>query len=224
MLIDDELPIDWMHARETRMLVAGPVGSIEVVVNGVEKPRALALISHPHPLHGGDLDNKVVFTLARACRDVGVIAVRFNFRGVGRSGGIHDGGVGELLDAQALLVKIQSGLPDLPVLLAGFSFGAAIALQLAASVNCAGVILVAPPVPRYGLGSLCLCTAPMALLQCEDDEVVDSVIVGEWFEKIICQEKLLQCWPIGGHFFHGMLPELKGAVEDFLSRLLIGFA
>ena len=221
MIISDDPPKDWQHARETRILLRGQAGAIELLVNGVESPRALALICHPHPLHGGSMENKVVFTLARACRDSNIIAVRFNFRGVGSSEGVHDDGMGELDDANAILKKLHSALPDLPVILAGFSFGAAIAAQLAQTVPCAGLVLSAPPVPRYGLDNIASVNAPILLLQCNDDEVTDSAVVYRWFEKLSAPEKTLQCWSQGGHFFHGMLPELKTAVEKFLSGLLV---
>ena len=218
MIFSDELPGNWQNASETRMLLYGAVGAIELLINGVEKPHALALICHPHPLHGGSMDNKVVFTLARACRDSNMIAVRFNFRGVGYSEGIHDDGIGELGDACVILAKL---LTDLPVILAGFSFGAAIATQLAQTVHCAGLLLSAPPVPRYGLDSIATVNVPVLLLQCDDDEVTDSLEVYYWFERLSAPKKTLRRWPQGGHFFHGMLAELKIEVEEFLSNLLV---
>lgn len=219
MIISDDLPENWQHARETRLLLRGQAGAVELLVNGVEKPRALALICHPHPLHGGSMDNKVVFTLARACRDSNIIAVRFNFRGVGCSEGVHDDGIGELEDAKLVLKKLHAALPDFPVILAGFSFGAAIAARLAQTVQCSGLLLSAPPVPRYGLDKIVAVNAPILLLQCDDDEVTDSTAVYHRFEKLSAPEKTLQRWPKGGHFFHGMLPELKKTVEKFLSSL-----
>jgi uncharacterized protein len=221
MVISGNFPKDWAYARETRAFIPGGAGAIELRVNGVEKPRALALICHPHPLHGGSLDNKVVFTLARACRDSGAVAVRFNFRGVGGSEGVHDNGVGELGDAEILLSHIRRTLPGLPVILAGFSFGAAVSAQLAQATDCSCLLLSAPPVPRYGLDRISTVNAPVLLLQCDDDEVIDSSAVYCWFEKLAAPKKTLQHWQQGGHFFHGMLPELKTAAEKFLSAVLV---
>lgn len=221
MVVSGNLPIDWLHARETRLFLPGGAGVIEILVTGVEKPRAVALICHPHPLHGGTLDNKVVFTMARACRDSSVVAVRFNFRGVGRSEGEYDNGVGELEDASNLLSHIRSALPEVPVVLAGFSFGAAVVTQLAQTTNCSCVLLSAPPVPRYGLGDISAINAPVLLLQCDDDEVVESASVYRWFEGLSAPQKTLRRWQHGGHFFHGMLPELKEASEKFLSAVAI---
>lgn len=219
MVVSGELPTDWLHARETRVFLPGVAGAIELLVNGVENPGALALICHPHPLHGGSLDNKVVFTLARACRDVGIVAVRFNFRGVGHSEGEHDNGVGELEDAEMLLSYMRMARPDLPVVLAGFSFGAALAAQLAQKNGCSCLLLCAPPVPRYGLDKITTVNEPALLLQCDDDEVTDSAAVYRWFETLSAPQKTLQRWQQGGHFFHGMLPGLKVAAENFLSAV-----
>lgn len=221
MVVLGSPPIDWPYARETRVFLSGGAGAIEVLINGVEKPRAVALICHPHPLHGGTLDNKVVFTMARACRDSGVVAVRFNFRGAGCSEGVHDNGVGELEDASNLLSQIRSTLPGLPVVLAGFSFGAGVVAQLAQATNCSCVLLSAPPVPRYGLDDIKAISASLLLLQCDDDEVVDSTSVYRWFERLSAPQKTLRRWQQGGHFFHGMLPELKEAAEKFLSAAAI---
>jgi alpha/beta superfamily hydrolase len=221
MICSNSFPIDWVHARETRFLLSGKAGAIELLVNGVQRPRALSLICHPHPLHGGSLDNKVVFTLARACRDSELVAVRFNFRGVGDSAGIYGNGIGELDDAKWLLGRIHSELPDLPIILAGFSFGAAIAAQLAQEIPCAGLLLSAPPVPHYGMDHVEAVTAPIILLQCDDDDVTESAITYRWFEQLSAPKKTLHTWPTGGHFFHGMLPELKYVAEKFLSDLLV---
>lgn len=221
MIVQDILPRDWLHARETRCLINGHVGAIELCINGVERPRALALICHPHPLHGGSLENKVVFTLARACRDNNIIAVRFNFRGVGRSEGAYDDGVGELADALAICKCLSAEMPQLPVILAGFSFGAAIVARLAQVVPCMGLLLSAPPVPRYGLDDVVAVKAPVLLMQCDDDDVIDSGMVYHWFDRLSAPQKTLQGWPDGGHFFHGMLAELKMVTEKFLLTLSV---
>lgn len=219
MIVSDSFPIDWAHGRETRLLLRGQGNVIELLINGVSNPRAMALICHPHPLHGGSLDNKVAFTLARACRDSDIVAVRFNFRGVGLSGGIYNDGVGELEDARWLFARLQMELPNLPVVLAGFSFGAAIVAQLAEMTSCAGLLLSAPPVSRYGLGQATTIVAPVLLLQCDDDEVIESARVYDWFDQLLVPKKILLRWKQGGHFFHGMLPELKSSAEKFLLDL-----
>lgn len=219
MNVSDSFPTDWMHERETRLLLRRQGVGIELLINGVSNPRAMALICHPHPLYGGSLDNKVVFTLARACRDSDIVTVRFNFRGVGLSGGVYNDGIGELEDARWLLGRLQMELPDLPIILAGFSFGAAIVAQLSEMISCAGLLLSAPPVSRYGLDSNTRIIAPVLLLQCDDDEVIESTQVYHWFDQLSGSKKTLQRWQQGGHFFHGMLPELKSVSEKFMSDL-----
>src|SRR4029077_6808194 len=107
-----------------RHVIDGPAGPLEVVVNAPETPRAIALIAHPHPVQGGTLDNKVVQTLAKTFFALGYAAVRFNFRGVGASAGSFDDGIGETDDALAALAHARQRFgADLPVVLAGFSFG-----------------------------------------------------------------------------------------------------
>lgn len=209
------------YSRESRLLLDGLAGSIEVLITGIQHPCALALLCHPHPLHGGNMDNKVVFTMARACRDRNVLAVRFNFRGVGSSEGVHDGGRGELDDAAWLLQRLEADLPAIPLILGGFSFGAAIAVRLAQHVQCAGLLLAAPPVPRYGLDAIDNVHAPVLLLQGDNDEIVDSDEVYTWFGRLSAPQKKLKRWVNGGHFFHGLLPEVKIEVENFLSGLAI---
>lgn len=218
---DGALPAGWQTARETRWLMSGPAGVVEVLINGVDNARGIALLCHPHPLYGGSLDNKVVVTLARACRAAGLLAVRFNFRGVGASAGQYDDGAGELADARSLLQQLQAALPDQPLVLGGFSFGAAVVARLAQDTPCAAVLLVAPPVPRYALETVSRLPAPVWLVQADDDEVVDSAQVYAWFRRLAAPRKTLQREPVAGHFFHGRLAPLKSALDDFLAALAL---
>lgn len=211
--------IDWLTTPESRFLMDGVAGAIEVLVNGVQEPRAVALLCHPHPQHGGTMENKVVFTLTRACRDSGVVAVRFNFRGVGRSAGLHDDGLGELDDAISVLGCLRTQWQHLPVVLGGFSFGAAIAAGVAQRVSCVGIMLAAPPVPRYGLATISRIDVPVLLLQGLEDQVVESAAVLRWFDGLKAPRKVVRCWQHGNHFFDGRLPELKMAVSEFLEQL-----
>lgn len=125
--------------RTERILLDGPVGKIEVFVETRDAPTGIALIAHPHPLYGGTADNKVVTTLARTFRELGCVALRPNFRGVGGSEGVHDHGVGE---AEDLLVvhswARQRFGSELPVYLAGFSFGAHVVTKVAKRLAAAG--------------------------------------------------------------------------------------
>ena len=113
-----------MRAPEEKIHVAGPVGNIEVIMERPDAPRGIALIAHPHPIGGGANTNKVAYTLARTFVSLGYAAFRPNFRGVGATEGVHDEGNGETDDLLAVLHDARLRCGDIPVALAGFSFGA----------------------------------------------------------------------------------------------------
>ena len=115
-------------------------------------PRGIALVAHPHPLQGGTLDNKVAQTLAKTFFALGYVATRFNFRGVGQSEGAFDDGVGETADALAALAHARARFGDLPVVLAGFSFGTFVQTRVAETVSAERLVLVGPAVRRFALG------------------------------------------------------------------------
>lgn len=145
-----------MSARAALTLVEGAAGPIEVALAVPEAPRAIAVIAHPHPLYGGTMDNKVVTTLARAFIESGAATLRFNFRGVGRSAGVHDEGRGETDDMVRVVEHARGALGALPLLLAGFSFGGAVAVRAAARVDFARLVLLAPGFRRitgHGMGA-----------------------------------------------------------------------
>ncbi len=215
---EEKMAAAWLQ-RESRFCIDAASGQLEILVNGVNDARGMALVCHPHPLHGGSMDNKVVFTLARALRDSGFTVVRFNCRGVGNSEGVHDQGRGELEDAQLVLRMMREQAGYMPLVLAGFSFGAALAAQLAQTEECKALILAAPPVPRYGMDAIVAVAVPVLLLQGEDDEIIDSTEVFRWYETLAAQRKTLWRRQQAGHFFHGLLPEIKLAVTDFLATL-----
>ena len=192
-----------MRAGTRRETVAGPAGRIECAVDEpAGSPRGLALIAHPHPLFGGTLDNKVVQTLARAFVELGYTAWRPNFRGVGASEGRHDEGRGEVEDLAAVLAHAGTGRP----VLAGFSFGAAMAAKLGARLACERMVLVGvavtnqqvPPVPA---GTL--------VIHGEVDETIPLAAVLDWARP---QELPVLVLPGADHFFHRKLPALKLAV------------
>jgi hypothetical protein len=139
--------------------IPGGAGKIEVAESSPETESfldrtAIAVIAHPHPLFGGTMDNKVVTTLARAFYDIGAVVLRFNFRGVGQSEGVHDQGRGETGDLIAVVehARVQFGA-DVPLWLAGFSFGGAVALHATERVACEQLVLVAPAFQRLKLWS-----------------------------------------------------------------------
>ena len=138
-----------------RATLGGAAGAIEIAYAIPDAPVAVAVIAHPHPLHGGTMDNKVVTTVARAFRDAGAATFRFNFRGVGASEGRHDEGRGETDDLLEVAAHAARAVGELPLWLAGFSFGGGVALRASGLVEFAHLVLVAPAFRRitgHGLG------------------------------------------------------------------------
>lgn len=207
------------------MLDAAPTGAIRLagpafpIQADLElppgQPAFAGLVCHPHPLYGGTQDNKVVTSLARAGLRAGGAMLRFNFRGVGQSGGSHDGGQGETDDTVFLAGWLRERFPDLPLWLAGFSFGSMVAARTAAALAEAGqpvaqLLLVAPPVERYLWPALAACACPVTVIQGEADDVVEPAGVLDWAAKQ--QPKPATIRIAGaGHFFHGQLAGLMQA-------------
>lgn len=204
-----------MNAQTERLTVAGAAGAIEVARDAAPAPRGVAVIAHPHPLFGGTMDNKVTHVLARAMTECGAPAFRFNFRGVGASGGKFDNGRGEAEDLAAIVAEGRRRFPDAALWLAGFSFGAFVALRGAMSLNPAKLVAVAPPVARFELGSVAHPDCDWMLVQGDADDVVPPDAVLSWAEKQPRKPRL-HVLAGAGHFFHGRLHELKPLVIDFL--------
>jgi uncharacterized protein len=138
-----------------RSTIAGTAGAIEIAARAPAAPVAIAVIAHPHPLYGGAMDNKVVTTLERAFFETGAATFRFNFRGVGASEGRHDEGRGETDDMLRVIEHARERAGALPVKLAGFSFGGAVAVRASGAVDFAQLVLVAPGFRRiteHGMG------------------------------------------------------------------------
>jgi hypothetical protein len=145
-----------MAGAAAHALIEGAAGPIEVAGTVHDDARAIAVIAHPHPLFGGTMDNKVVTTLARALAESGAATFRFNFRGVGRSAGAHDEGRGETEDMVRVVEHARRAAGALPLVLAGFSFGGAVAVRASARVDFAQLVLVAPGFRRItgqGMGA-----------------------------------------------------------------------
>jgi len=204
------------HAEQ--IFVDGPAGALEVELElTTSEPRAIAVICHPHPLHGGTMGNKVVTTLSRTLVRHGVAGVRFNFRGVGRSQGRYDDGEGELADALAIAdwVVGRFGAAQ-PLLLAGFSFGGAVAYRAAAERRPLALITVAPAVDRIP-PSTPEPECDWLLVQGSADEIVAPAAVRAWLAALA--RAPAQVWLPGvGHFFHGELGALARALTDFLNQ------
>ena len=193
--------------------IAGPAGVLEAAVDASVRPAvATAVVCHPHPKQQGAMSNKVVTTVARAFTRLGADAVRFNFRGVGKSAGSYAGGLGECDDALAVVAWCRERWPHRALYLGGFSFGAAVALGVAARVAPAGLVTVAPPVDRLR-ESFVAPRCPWLLVHGEADDVVPLGPVLEWARALAAPPKIVLL-PGVGHFFHGSLADLNAAVTE----------
>ena len=190
--------------------IPGPAGPLEALLEMPvgAAPVLAAIVCHPHPLFGGTLHNKVVHTVAKLLRQRGAVSLRFNFRGVGASAGVHDGGAGEGEDALAAVAAVRERWPQLPLVLAGFSFGAAVAIAVAARAQPAWLISVAPAVDRVPLDDFLAPACPWLIVQGEADEVVSCEQVRAW-RAARASSATLCLLPGVGHFFHGRLHELQ---------------
>jgi alpha/beta superfamily hydrolase len=198
-----------LNPRTLKRMVAGPAGDIECAIDAPEGPaRGLAVVCHPHPRHGGTMDNKVVVTLARAHLQCGWRVARFNFRGIGGSAGAWDEGRGEIDDAIAVARTLREG--DEALALAGFSFGGYVASHAAAALGVREMVLVGPATQNFTVA-----TVPQGTLviHAEADEVVPLASTLDWARP---QAQPVVVVPGGGHFFHGQLPLLKDLVVRHL--------
>lgn len=205
-----------MNAQTEFLLQAGPAGHLEVAIDRPDAaPHGVAVLAHPHPLHGGTMTNKVVQTLARACVLAGWTAVRFNFRGVGRSGGTYDEGRGELDD---LLAVVAAQASQGPLCLAGFSFGAFVtshaAARLHAERDVQHLVLVGTAASRFEVASVAAeLHARTLVIHGEQDDTVPLASVLDWARPQVLPVLVV---PGGGHFFHGQLPLLRDLVVRHL--------
>jgi alpha/beta superfamily hydrolase len=201
-----------------KISLQGGAGRIEALINAPDdEPLAVAVVCHPHPLFQGTMHNKVAHMLARACTDLGAVALRFNFRGVGQSAGEHDQGDGEADDTVTVADWLRKRHPGLPLWLGGFSFGAMVAFRASARIEPAALITVAPPVPSLENATRPKC--PWLLLQGGDDDVVDAGTVLRW-ARAFDPPPVIADFPGVGHFFHGNLNTLRDAVTERLPPLL----
>lgn len=204
--------------RRTAM-IAGPAGDIEAVLETPDEPVGVAVVCHPHPLYQGTMNNKVVHTLARAWISLGCVAVRFNFRGVGKSGGQYDHGEGERLDALAVFEWARRQQPSGPLLLSGFSFGAMVAYRVAQQTKPAALVTVAPAVERIPpLEPPPAC--PWLVVHGDQDELVPIETVRAWLETLKPSPELAVLESTE-HFFHGRLIQLREVVTAFAEPLLV---
>lgn len=202
-----------MNAQTEYLLQEGPAGALEVAIDRPDvAPLGTAVIAHPHPLHGGTMTNKVVQTLARAYVQNGWTAVRFNFRGIGKSAGTYDEGRGELDD---LLSVVAAQAPSGQLSLAGFSFGAFVTSHATTRIqperDIRHLVLVGTATSRFEVAPVpSELHARTLVIHGEQDDTVLLSSVLDWARPQVLPVLVV---PGGGHFFHGKLPLLKELVS-----------
>ncbi|MFZ1180598.1 MAG: alpha/beta hydrolase [Herbaspirillum sp.] len=211
-----------MNAQTQPFLIPGAAGQLECALDLPDPgqfpaPLGLVLVAHPHPLFGGTMDNKVAQTLARSFLALGYVAVRMNFRGVGKSEGKHDHGSGETDDMALLLAHMRRQYPDLPLALGGFSFGTFVQAQLQQRLIAAGT-----PAERLALVGAAAGKWPMPdvpadtiLIHGELDDTIPLSAVLDWARP---QELPVIVIPGSDHFFHHRLPHIKNLLVQMWHR------
>ncbi|GAB1234463.1 alpha/beta hydrolase [Ferrigenium sp. UT5] len=193
--------------------LSGPAGHLEGVAHIPDgAPRAVAVVAHPLPTMGGTMENKVAVTLGKTFSELGCVALRFNFRGVGASEGEFDGGEGETEDLAAVARYAQEQFGEaLPLLLSGFSFGGYVAARAAQKLKPQHLVLAAPAVGRFAMPAV---VPDTLVIHGEHDEVVPLADALAWARP---QHLPIVVLPDAGHFFHGRLTQLRDIVKRHFS-------
>lgn len=200
--------------------LTGPAGNLEGVAHMPDDiPCGIAVVCHPLPTMGGTMENKVAVTLAKLFAEMGCIAVRFNFRGVGASAGAYTGGVGETEDAIAVVRFAQEQFgEDLPLILSGFSFGGFVAARAAQQIQPQHLVLAAPAVVRFAAGEMPTVPADTLIVHGEHDDVVPLAEVMAWARP---QQLPVVVLPQAEHYFHGRLTQLRNIVKKHFSGVAL---
>ena len=211
-----------MNVHSQAFFIAGGAGRLECALDlphasQFPAPRGLALIAHPHPLYGGTMSNKVAQTLARTFTTLGYAAVRMNFRGVGQSEGVHDAGIGETDDMALLLAHMRQQYPELPLALAGFSFGTFVQSQLqqrliAQRTPAERLVLVGSAAGKWAMPEV---PANTILIHGELDDTIPLSAVFDWARP---QDLPVIVIPGAYHFFHRKLQHIKNLVVEMWHR------
>lgn len=207
-------------------MIPGPVGPLEALLQEREhdRPRVTALVCHPHPLHGGTLHNKVVHRTASTLHQLGVVVLRFNYRGVGSSAGSYDNGQGELEDARTALRWLETRHPGARRWVCGFSFGAWVAARLTASESAVErVVLIAPGVRTSSFETMRASATPKLVIQGTADDICPLEALKPEYEQW-AEPKELVLIEGGTHFFDRQLTPFADALAAALQPVLEGAA
>ncbi len=206
------------------IIIPGPEGRLEArYQKGKDQRSPICLVLHPHPRQGGTMNNKIVYNIFHAFKNIGFATLRFNFRGVGKSQGSYDNGVGELTDAAAALDWLQNENPTAQnTWIAGFSFGSWLALQLLMRrPEIAGFVAVSPPANLYDFSFLAPCPASGLIIQGTDDKIVEAEQVSDLADKLNKQKNLKVVYKklIGAdHFFKNELDDIQDAITKYVRK------
>lgn len=208
-----------IFTKTKQHVIAGPAGKLELNINETTAGHqpAWGIVCHPHSLHGGTMENKVVTMLAKTFVQLGVNTIRFNFRGVGQSEGEFNYGMGELEDLLAVIAWLHQEKGQQALWLGGFSFGAYIVAKVATQMAVNQLVTIAPPVQDFSMEMLPPILCPWVLVQGELDNIVSPASVFAWAESRYPVPTILR-FPQAGHFFHGQLLELRTRLEEVLTR------
>ena len=208
------------------VIMNGPEGRLEGrYIHSKKKGAPIALVLHPHPEHGGTMNNKVVYAMYQSFMARGFSTLRFNFRGVGRSQGVYDRGEGELSDAASALDWLQMYNPNAPYCwIGGFSFGAWIGMQLLMRrPEITGFVSIAPPANMFDFTFLAPCPASGIMVQGDKDDIVTPDSVKKLSEKLSNQKGVIVDYkvvPGANHFFTGQIDQMMEEVESYLDKSL----
>jgi len=206
------MPIVFPTGMDTPITLKGKAGIIETKTTAPESisaETAIAVVCHPHPLHGGAMDNKVVYTLTRAFHQLNLCTVRFNFRGVGKSAGTFDHANGETEDLLQVIAWVKTIYPHNPIWLAGFSFGSFVAARAASSVQPQRLFSIAPAVNNADFLNLAPIHCRWDIIQGDEDEIVPPEQVYTTVKKLPATNIHLHVITGCSHFFHGKLINLR---------------
>ncbi len=220
------MTINWhnLSSGEHDILLSTGAGKVEAKLHLPredvipEPPKAVAICCHPHPLFGGTMTNKVVHTIAKTFSQMGVPALRYNFRGVGKSEGTHDEGIGESKDLLELCDQVKASWPEQALWLAGFSFGSWVAARCANQAGASQLLSIAPPVQYFDVNND-MADCPWLVLMGEEDDVVDPIEVFNWVDTQHRPPKLIK-FAGTGHFFHGQIVNMSKVLQAHYGPLV----